>query len=165
MFFWFIGTAVVAVSYVFRDPAFDYRLLMVGAVLPDLIDGAFGGARVFHSLTASVVLLTVVMLGTSRRKRLRRLLLPLPIGTFLHLVFDGAWSNSTVFWWPFLGTSFEDAPLPTVERGWWSLVLEVIGIGIVWWLWRTRNLGDRAVRHEFLHTGRLAAPSSARAPL
>ena len=35
---WFIGTAIVSVWYVFSDPFFDYRLLLVGALLPDLID-------------------------------------------------------------------------------------------------------------------------------
>ena len=33
MLFWFVGTAVVAVWFVFRDPAFDYRLLIVGSLL------------------------------------------------------------------------------------------------------------------------------------
>ena len=36
MFLWFIGTAVITVWYVFRDPRFDYRLLIVGSVLPEL---------------------------------------------------------------------------------------------------------------------------------
>ena len=38
MFLWFLGTALVTVWYVFTDPRFDYRLLLVGAVLPDVID-------------------------------------------------------------------------------------------------------------------------------
>ncbi len=56
MFFWFIGTAIVTVGVVFRDPRFDYRLLIVGSVLP-IADGAFGGARALHSVTVSVALL------------------------------------------------------------------------------------------------------------
>ena len=32
VFFWFIGTAIVTVWAIFRDPRFDYRLLVVGAV-------------------------------------------------------------------------------------------------------------------------------------
>jgi len=31
---WFAVTAVAAVWFVFRDPRFDYRLLIVGAVVP-----------------------------------------------------------------------------------------------------------------------------------
>ena len=45
MFLWFIGTAVVSVWYIFRDPRFDYRFLAVGAVLPDVIDLPNGHAR------------------------------------------------------------------------------------------------------------------------
>ena len=38
---------------------------MVGALLPDLIDAPFGGARLAHSLSFSVGLLAVVMLVTN----------------------------------------------------------------------------------------------------
>ena len=43
MLLWFLGTAVLTVWFVFRDPAFDYRLLLVGAVLPDLSTSRSGG--------------------------------------------------------------------------------------------------------------------------
>ncbi len=155
MLFWFLGAAVLAVWYVFRDPSFDYRLLLAGALAPDVVDIGFGGARVMHSVTASVALLVIVMLATSGRKRSRRLLLPLPIGTFLHLVFDGAWTNSQVFWWPFLGASFEGGRLPTVSRGWWSVVLEILGIAIVVAIWRRCGLDDRMAREQLVREGRL----------
>ena len=67
MFFWFIGTSIAAVWFVFRDPRFDYRLLVVGAVLP-LVDGLFGGARVMHTLVFSLALLAIVMLATIGRR-------------------------------------------------------------------------------------------------
>ncbi len=156
MFFWFIGTAVVTVGVVFRDPRFDYRLVVVGSVVP-LLDGVFGGARALHSLTVSVALLAVIMLATAGRKPIRKLLLGLPIGMILHLVFGAAWGNTEVFWWPFFGWSFDDAPLPAVDRGWWSLVLEAIGVAICVWLWRHNDLGDRAARRRFLADGRLDA--------
>ena len=50
MVFWFAGTAFLAVWLIFRDPAFDYRLVMVGALLPDVVDAAFGGPAVLHSV-------------------------------------------------------------------------------------------------------------------
>ena len=78
MFFWFIGTAVVTVGFVFRDPRFDYRLLVVGSVLP-IVDVVFGGARALHSITVSIALLVVVMLATAGRRPIRRLLLGVPI--------------------------------------------------------------------------------------
>ena len=156
MFFWFVGTAVITVGMVFRDPRFDYRLLIVGSVLP-ISDGVAGGARWSHSLVVCVALLAAVMVATIGRRPLRRMLLGLPIGMILHLVFDGAWSNTEVFWWPFFGVGFDDAPLPVVDRGVWSLVLETIGVVLCMWLWRHNGLGDRARRRRFLHDGVLDA--------
>ncbi len=157
MFFWFVGTAVVAVGFVFRDPAFDYRLLILGSVLP-LLDAPFGGARALHSVTVSIALLALVMLATSGRKPIRKLLLGLPIGMFLHLVFDGAWDDTNVFWWPFTGWSSNDqARLPIVSRGVWSVVLEIVGVGLCVWLWRLNGLSNAARRKQFLSDGRLVA--------
>ncbi len=154
MFFWFLGTALGAVWYVFRDPRFDVRLLAVGAVLPEL-DALFGGARVMHSLAFSLVLLAVVMALTVGRRSARKLWLGLPIGTLLHLVFDGAWANAHVFGWPLGGWSFEDAPLPAAERGWWNLPLEIVGLAILIWFWRRAGLEDPARRRDLWRTGRL----------
>ena len=154
MFFWFIGTAVVTVGYVFRDPRFDYRLLVVGSVLP-LADALGGGLGPLHSLTLSVVLLTVVMLATAGRKPVRRLLLGLPIGMLLHLIFDFAWTETDAFWWPFTGLDVADESIPVVERGAWSLLLEVIGIGICVWLWRENAFHSRERRRRFLADGHL----------
>src|SRR4026207_995702 len=72
MLLWFIGTAVVSVWYVFRDPRLDYRLLAVGALLPDLIDLPGRQARWAHSLVVSVATLVVVMVVTAGRKPTRR---------------------------------------------------------------------------------------------
>jgi hypothetical protein len=161
VFFWFVGTAIVAVRYVFRDPRFDYRLLVVGSVLP-LADGLFAlgdgpGMRWMHSLAFSVALLVVVMAATAGRKPQRKLLLGLPIGTFLHLVFDGAWATTDVFWWPFGGWNLDGNRLPEVQRGWASVVLEAAGVAIVAWVWRRDRLTDPARRRELLRTGRLLA--------
>ena len=154
MFFWFIGTAVVTIGVIFRDPRFDNRLLIVGSVLP-IVDGLFGGARALHSVTVSVGLLAVLMIVTAGRKPIRKTLLGLPIGMILHLVFDGAWNNTEVFWWPFFGASFDDAPLLELDRGWLSVPLEAIGVAICVWLWRRNRLGDPVRRARFLHDGQL----------
>jgi hypothetical protein len=161
MFVWFLTTSVVAVWFVFRDPRFDYRLLLVGSVLPVVVDGAWGGARALHSLAFSVGLMTVVMLITAGRKPIRRTLLGLPLGTLLYLVFSGAWADTAVFWWPFSGTGFGDAALPMAGRGWWNLVLEAIGVGLALWIVNTTGLRSAEARHRFRSTGQLhfdAAP-------
>lgn len=152
---WFVATSVLAVRFVFRDPRFDYRLLVVGALLPDAIDVFFGGARLLHTLVFSVGLMTLIMLASRRGSMLRRRLLPLAIGTLMHLVFDGAFANTDVFWWPFTGTSFEGARLPVAERGLLNVVLELAGAAGVVWIIRRHGLTDRTARRRFVATGEL----------
>ena len=154
MLLWFLGTALGAVWFVFRDPGFDVRPLALGAVLPEL-DGLFGGARIMHSLAFGLVLLAIVMLATIGRRAARKRWLGLPIGTMLHLVFDGAWAYAPVFGWPLAGWSFDDAPMPFAERGWWNLVLELVGLAILVWFWRRGGLSDPARRREVWRTGQL----------
>lgn len=139
MFVWFVATAILTIAWVFKDPRFDYRLLAVGAVLPDIIDWPTGW-RVMHSVITSIVLLAVVMLVTIGRKPSRKILLGLPLGTFLHLVFDGAFTNTEVFWWPLGGWGFSVDALPVVSRGWWNVPLEVFGAIALWQWWRRRRI-------------------------
>ena len=124
----------------FRDPAFDYRLLIVGSVLP-LADGVTGGAGVLHTLVFSLVLMVVVMLSTVGRRPVRKLLLGLPIGTMLHLVFDAAWTDTDLFWWPLGGWSFDDdaAAGGVAGRGGTS-PLELVGLAMLVWVWRRSHL-------------------------
>ena len=160
MLLWFWGTAFLTVWVVFHDPSIDYRFLLVGAILPDLIDAPFGGARVAHSVTFAVAVLLVVMLATIGRRTWRRRLLFLPIGMLLHLVYDGAFTNTRVFWWPFSGVGLPDAQLPTVERGLaLDLLLELVGFVILAWAWRRFGLRDAARRRLFWRTGTLVPPS------
>jgi len=157
VFFWFIGTAVLTVGLVFRDPRFDYRLVVVGSVLAILDGLVFGGVGALHSVTVSVALLAVVMIATSGRRPIRKLLLGLPIGMILHLVFDAAWNDTDTFWWPFTGWGFDDASIPVVDRGWWSVPLEAIGVGLCVWLWRHNGLASADRRRRFLADGHLDA--------
>jgi hypothetical protein len=155
MLLWFAGMAFVCVWAVFKDPAIDHRLVIVGALLPDAVDVWTGGRWLAHTVLFSIVLLTAVMLGTRGRRLLRRQLLALPIGTFLHLVLDGAWADKRVFWWPVYGTSFGGEALPSVARGWLDLPLELIGLVALVWAWRRFRLGEPERRRHFLRTGRL----------
>lgn len=157
MVLWFVATAVLSVHYVFSDPRFDHRFLIVGALAPDLLDAPFGGARLFHSLAGAVALLALVMVVTAGRRPIRKKLIAIPIGVLLHLVFDGAFANTAVFWWPFTG-EFDDSPLPIVARGWWNVPLELIGAGLVWWSWRRFGLDAADRRTRFRSTGQLVSP-------
>lgn len=156
MLLWFAGLALIIVWQVFRDTAIDYRLVVVGVLLPDAVDAVLGGARVLHTLVASVLILTGVMLGTRGRRGTRRRLLALPIGTFLHLVLDGVWSSTEVFWWPLFGLSFGHTGLPSFDRP-LGLVLaqELVGAVAVLWWWRRFQLQNADRRHTFVRTGRV----------
>jgi hypothetical protein len=155
MVLWFAGMSFVAVWLIFRSPAVDYRLVMVGSLLP-LAELPFGHPRMLHSLTGSVVLLVLAMLLTPRRRLVQRRLVALPIGVFLHLVLDGAWANTTAFWWPLSGWSWSDAELPELARG-AALggLMEVAGAVALWWCWRSFGLADPERRARFWRSGQL----------
>ncbi len=155
MLLWFAGAALVLVWQVFHDRAVDHRVLVAGALLPDLLDAPLGGARVAHTVLASALLLVVVMLVTRGRRAARRRWLFLPIGTFVHLLVDGVWARASTFWWPFLGGSL-DGPLPSIDHGLAVVVLEeVAGALALLWFWRRFDLWDPTNRARFLRTGRL----------
>ncbi len=156
MVLWFAGMSFLAVWLIFRDPALDHRLVVAGALLPDLIDGPTGGPWLAHTLAGSALLLVGVMVGTRGRRVLRRRLLALPIGTFLHLVLDGAWARTEVFWWPAFGPGLGEGPLPSVARGWTDVPLELAGLAVLVWAWRRFRLAEPQRRRLLLRTGRLA---------
>jgi membrane-bound metal-dependent hydrolase YbcI (DUF457 family) len=157
MILWFAGLAFVMVWSVFKDTAIDYRLVMAGALLPDVVDGSLGGPRLLHTLAASVALLVLVMLGTRGRRLLRRRMLAVPIGTFCHLVLDGMWARTTTFWWPFLGGSLDTHGLPSLQRPLALMaVQELAGLIALAWCVRRFELFAPARRRQFLRTGRLA---------
>lgn len=108
-----------------------------------------------HSLAVSIAVLVLVVVASAGRKRWRKRALAIPIGMMLHLVFDGAFSNTKLFWWPVGGWSFADDPLPSVARGWFDIVLEIGGLAILWWVVRTFGLRSQARRKNFIETGGL----------
>jgi hypothetical protein len=156
MFLWFAGTALVAMWFTFRDPAIDHRLVIFGSLLPDLVDGLSGNAWVLHTLSVPIVLMAMFMLVTIGRRHRRRLVLALPIGMFWHLVFDGAWMNTQLFWWPITGLSFAGASIPASARPFsLILLLECFGFVAVCWAWRRMGLTSSVRRRLFIRTGRL----------
>ena len=155
MLFWFVATAIWSVWFVFRDPKFDYRLVAIAALIPDLIDGLRGSIGPLHSVVTSIAVLFAIMLATAGRKPSRQRLLAIPIGMFIHLIFDGAFSNAETFWWPFMGANLSDEPLPSVDRGFLNLPLEIVGIISCFFAWRYFGLADKSRRMSFIKTGSL----------
>ncbi len=165
MLLWFAGCSLVAVWQVFKDPAIDYRLVVAGALLPDAVDVFLGGPRYLHSLAAGVAALTLVMLATRGRRGLRRRLLALPIGMFLHLVLDAMWARTEVFWWPAFGLDLPGDELPSLARPAGVLVLqEVAGaVALAWW-WGRFRLSEPERRRRFMTTGRLSRDLAGEGP-
>jgi hypothetical protein len=136
LLFWFAGMAVALVWSVFKDPAIDYRLVVAGALLPDVVDAGFGGARIAHTLLASVSLLVVVMVVTRGRRPWRKRLLAVPIGMMCHLLLDGVWTNRQLFWWPAFGRAL-NGRLPSLDRPFILIaVQELVGVAALAWFWR-----------------------------
>jgi hypothetical protein len=121
MLFWFIGTSVASVWSVFRDPKFAYRWVIVGALIP-----------VFSVVTV-VGFLVAVMLVTIGKKAVRKNFLALTIGLFMHLVFDGAFLSTKMFWWPLAGLSLDGYAIPLIERGFLNIPFEIVGIALILW--------------------------------
>ena len=170
MLFWHVGGTTSIIRYSFRDDRMDVRLLLLGAVLPDLVDtpvglvwfGTFGSLRLFaHTLVLAALLMVAVVVRT-RRGRPRKRWMPLAVGVLTHLVLDAMWSDPETLLWPFLGLDFTPAGFGTAR----TLVASILGDWRVWALEAVgaAYLGYLAVRggltepegwRRFLATGRI----------
>lgn len=171
MLLWHLGAALWLFRWIFRDPKVDVRFLLLGAILPDLIDMPVGtilfpdrystGELWFHSLIVPTVYMAIVLVFT-RRGRRRRAWMALGIGWLLHLVLDGMWLDQDVFLWPFFGVE-----IPPGEAPYWPLaweramsdplrwIEEVVGLAYLVWLWVRLDMSARDHRIAVLETGRL----------
>ena len=171
MLFWHAGASLWLFRWIFRDPKVDVRYLLLGALLPDLVDLPVGtllfpekfstGEIFFHSLTLATIFMSVILL-TTRRGRRRRAFMAVGVGWLLHLLLDGLWTVPVVLFWPFFGWEIPMGATPFWPLAWeralsdpWRWVLEAIGLGYLVWLWIATGLNDPARRRSFLGTGRL----------
>jgi membrane-bound metal-dependent hydrolase YbcI (DUF457 family) len=93
----------------------DLRLLLIGSLLPDIIDKpigqfffreTFSNGRIFSHTLIFLALITIVGFFLYRR-RSRTWLLALSFGTFTHLVLDQMWRDPHTLLWPAYGLAFE----------------------------------------------------------
>jgi len=155
MVLWFAVAATVLVAEVFRSPVVDYRTVAIGALLP-LVEAVTGVSLLMHTLAGPVVVLGAVMAATVNRRLLRRRLLGVPIGMFLHQVLDGTWTSKELFWWPAFGRTTAQ-PLPEEGRSFaFVIALEVVGLVIGVWAWRRYQLDDAENRRLLARSGHLA---------
>jgi inner membrane protein len=127
----------------------DIRLLVIGSMLPDIIDkplgqyffsGTFSNGRVFAHTLLFLVLVTAAGWFLYRRRR-QRWLLTLAAGVFTHLAFDEMWQVPATIFWPVLGLQF-----PRYELTGWATgilqalasnpyvyVSEAVGLAVIIW--------------------------------
>lgn len=110
-----IGVSLVAAqvldrAVLARHRGLDYRLLMVGSLLPDMVDKPIGMyllPQVFHSgrIMGHTLLFSLILLGIGawRYQRGRMGLFSLGLGSLFHLAEDRMWGQPAVLWWPLLG--------------------------------------------------------------
>lgn len=151
-----LGAATIIADVANRKPSWfdvltkylDIRWLLVGSLLPDIIDKPIGvyffsNGRIFsHSLLFLFVLIAIGFYLSKRHHQ--TWMLVLAAGVFMHLILDSMWLAPSTLLWPFMGVSF-----PKGEIGnWWdnrwndliepgNYVPEIIGfviLGVFLWL-------------------------------
>jgi inner membrane protein len=99
----------------------DIRLLLVGSLLPDIIDkpvghflfpDVFGTGRIFCHTLLFLILITLVGLCLYWTRN-KTWLLVLSFGTFMHIILDVIWLDPRTFLWPLYGLTFERICLNT----------------------------------------------------
>lgn len=148
----------------------DIRLILIGSMLPDIIDKPLGQVLLRESLSSgrifSHTLLFPAILGVAAWYQCRRSsktwLLALVLGTSAHLVLDSMWLTPRVLFWPAYGLAFDRSDLsvwiPRMFQGLMEkpsvFVPEIIGVIVmVWFLW---HLLRRRLLLAFLRRGEVA---------
>jgi inner membrane protein len=169
MLLWHLGIAALIVYVSLGRRRIDYRMILIGAVMPDLVDALLGlflfegdtGRWIAHSVFAAIGI-TVLIILVFRGDR-RQSLFGIGVGWLLHLVADGMWQAPETFLWPAFGTTFSMVPTEPYS---WDLFLdpiahmttwagELIGLAILVWFWVAFRLGEADRFRLFLSDGYL----------
>ncbi len=130
----------------------DLRLLLIGSLLPDIIDKPLGqvllrdevgtGRAFSHTLLFFILVGSLALL--MYRRYSRTWLLALAIGTGMHLVLDSMWVSPQTLFWPAYGLAFERIDLSGWAQRLWSgfvtnpavYLPEIVGLIVAAWLLR-----------------------------
>jgi membrane-bound metal-dependent hydrolase YbcI (DUF457 family) len=147
----------------------DIRVLLIGSLLPDIIDKPLGHLIFRHALsngrvyahTLLFLLLITAGGGWLYRRSRRTWLAALSFGTATHLLLDEMWLEPHTLLWPFFGFAFGKSDIsdwiPNMLHGLLTdpavYLSEVVGLAIVLWLaWLVMR--RRHIR-AFLRHGRI----------
>jgi hypothetical protein len=164
-----MGTAVLLTYVSLGRRRVDYRWILLGAVLPDVVDalavGLAGlgaaGRGAAHSLLAPSLVAIVVVAALRGPRRLA--VFGLAVGWLAHLAADGMWQAPETFLWPAFGGAFSTAPpepysTDLVLHPWdhlGTLAGELAGAAILAWFWVAFRLGHDGRFGLFLRDGYL----------
>lgn len=120
----------------------DYRFLLLGSLLPDIIDKPLGlaflvnGRSICHTLLFTMLILAAGTCVFIARKSPG--LFCVALGCIAHILLDAMWLNPNTFFWPLFGWSFPSNNIsigPWVESLFFDLITkpseyipEIIGI-------------------------------------
>lgn len=171
MLLWHAGIAAAIVYVTLGRARIDYRFILLGAIAPDIVDGALSltlfpewqGRGAAHSIAAMTVVALVVILGLRGERRLAWF--GLPVGWLLHLVGDGMWAEPRTFLWPLFGSDLTTGSAEPYSWGLFSAPLEhlatwggeLVGAALLAWFVAAFRLGDQQRRARFLRDGHLRA--------
>ncbi|MFC1983988.1 metal-dependent hydrolase [Chloroflexota bacterium] len=135
----------------------DIRILLVGSLLPDIIDKPIGqwllkedfsNGRIFSHTLLFLILITI--LGVFYYRHFGKTwFLFLSFGTFMHLILDQMWRAPRTLLWPILGLEFDRIDLTDWIGGIWYRLFtdpavyipELLGLFvIIWFLWKLLHM-------------------------
>jgi membrane-bound metal-dependent hydrolase YbcI (DUF457 family) len=159
----------------------DYRMLLMAALLPDLIDKplsvafGIGGRTIAHTLLFALTLTALFLVTRNRPASQAKgsvwgaVFLPLTIGTWSHLLLDRIWALPAILLWPFLGLTFPLDPFDPFTfleayQDPYVLIGDAVGAAVLGYMaWRHR-LYRRANFLRLLRKGRLETGEASSIP-
>jgi membrane-bound metal-dependent hydrolase YbcI (DUF457 family) len=172
MFFWYLGAGCALLLLTLGPRRIDYRLALLGLVLPlgDVLirvlaypNSRLGVHLYLHTFVFALVLALAVMTGL-RGAPARRWFV-VPMAAVIHLLLAGMLADPVGLFWPLLGSHFANLPdgvrlaarvLPLAGV---DIVKELLGAAALVYIAFAFGLDKPGPRREFLRSGTLSTRS------
>jgi membrane-bound metal-dependent hydrolase YbcI (DUF457 family) len=110
-----VKTGDKLVSKRYNKNKIDYRMVLLGSDLPDIIDkpiailfrSVFNNTRLFgHTLLLTLILFLIGIFIGFKHKNFKNNFIILSVGCSIHLILDSMWNFKTILFWPLYGIRF-----------------------------------------------------------